>query len=76
MAEHRDGPIHTWVRFKEDRDLGLRNELVQFYLPLVQKTAERLHAKLPNEVEFDDLFSAGVFGLVEAIEAFDTVRQV
>ena len=76
MAESDEGLRQTWARFKKDHDLELRNELIQSYLPLVRNTAERLHAKLPNEVEYDDLFSAGVFGLVEAIEAFDTDRQV
>jgi RNA polymerase sigma factor for flagellar operon FliA len=71
-----EGLRETWLRFKQDRELDLRNQLIQAYLPLVQSTAERLCAKLPNEVEFDDLFSAGVFGLVEAIEAFDMDRQV
>jgi len=76
MARLNEGLRETWLRFKEDRALGLRNQLIQAYLPLVRSTAERLHAKLPDEVEFDDLFSAGVFGLVEAIEAFDMDRQV
>jgi len=76
MAEYDEGLRGTWTRFRENRDLDLRNRLVQAYLPLVQSTAERLHAKLPSEVQFDDLFSAGVFGLVEAIEAFDVDRQV
>jgi len=76
MTERNDGLKQTWLRFKENRDLNLRNQLIQAYLPLVQSTAERLHAKLPQEVEFEDLFSAGVFGLVEAIEAYDMDRQV
>jgi len=76
MARLDDGLRQTWMEFKESRDLAMRNALVQAYLPLVRNTAERLHAKLPNEVEYDDLFSAGVFGLVEAIEAFDLQRQV
>jgi RNA polymerase sigma factor for flagellar operon FliA len=76
MAEFDDGLRDAWARFRENRDLELRNQLVQAYLPLVQNTAERLHARLPSEVEFDDLFSAGVFGLVEAVEAFDVDRQV
>jgi RNA polymerase sigma factor for flagellar operon FliA len=76
MVEYDDGLRGAWARFRESRDLELRNQLVQAYLPLVQNTAERLHAKLPSEVEFDDLFSAGVFGLVEAVEAFDVDRQV
>lgn len=77
MTERNGGPLkQTWLRFKENRDLSLRNQLVQAYLPLVHHTAERLHARLPREVEFDDLFSAGVFGLLEAIEAYDLDRQV
>jgi RNA polymerase sigma factor for flagellar operon FliA len=46
------------------------------YLPLVRYNAERISAKLPDEVELDDLMSAGIFGLMDAIEAFDLSRGV
>jgi RNA polymerase sigma factor for flagellar operon FliA len=38
--------------------------------------AERLHSKMPREVELDDLMSEGIFGLMDAIEAFDPGRGV
>ena len=38
--------------------------------------AERLHSKLPDKVELDDLISAGIFGLMDAIDAFDPERGV
>ena len=45
---------------------------------MVRYNAERVHAKLPDEVELDDLMSAGIFGLMDAIDAFDrrSRRQV
>ena len=46
---------------------ALRNELMEHYLPLVRKSAERLHAKLPNSVQLDDLVSAGVLGLMKTV---------
>ena len=54
----------------------LRNRLVELYLPLVKYNAERIWARLPDGVELDDLISAGVFGLLDAIEAFDLTRGV
>jgi len=65
-----------WVRFKAAGGQELRNRLMEHYLPLVKATAERLYAKLPSEVDVDDLISAGVFGLMDAIEAFDLARGV
>ncbi|MHC4091236.1 MAG: FliA/WhiG family RNA polymerase sigma factor, partial [Planctomycetota bacterium] len=53
-----------------------RNMLMEKYLPIVKYNAERIAAKLPDEVENDDLISAGVFGLMDAIEAFDLSRGV
>ena len=38
--------------------------------------AERIWARLPDGVELDDLISAGVFGLMDAIDAFDLTRGV
>lgn len=67
---------NLWKRFKATGDCALRNLLMETYLPIVRYNADRLSAKLPEEVESDDLFSAGVFGLVNAINAFDIHRGV
>ncbi len=66
-----------WVVFKQDMtDQELRNRLVETYLPLVKYNGERIWARLPEGVELDDLISAGIFGLMDAIDAFDLSRGV
>ena len=69
-------PIELWKRYKADPNDALRNRLIEHYMPLVRYTAERLFAKLPQNVELDDLTSAGVFGMMDAIEGFDLARGV
>jgi RNA polymerase sigma factor for flagellar operon FliA len=66
----------VWLEYKQTGDLSLRNVLLETYQPLVRYNAERIWAKLPDEVELDDLVSAGVFGLMDAIDAFDLSRGV
>ncbi len=66
-----------WQRFKQDQtSQELRNRLVETYLPLVKYNGERIWSRLPEGVELDDLVSAGVFGLMDAIDAFDLSRGV
>jgi RNA polymerase sigma factor for flagellar operon FliA len=66
-----------WEAFKADQEnQELRNRLVENYLPLVKYNGERIWARLPEGVELDDLISAGVFGLMDAIDAFDLSRGV
>ena len=66
-----------WIEFKKDlTNQELRNRLVEIYLPLVKYNGERIWARLPDGVELDDLISAGVFGLMDAIDAFDLARGV
>lgn len=65
-----------WKRYKRNGDEGLRNQLVEHYIHLARYAAERLALKLPDEVDVDDLMSAGIFGLVDAIDAFDLDRGV
>ena len=61
-----------WIEFKRDQNnQDLRNRLVEMYLPLVKYNGERIWSRLPEGVELDDLISAGVFGLMDAIDAFD-----
>jgi RNA polymerase sigma factor for flagellar operon FliA len=66
-----------WQHFKADcTNQDLRNRLVEMYLPLVKYNGERIWSRLPEGVELDDLISAGVFGLMDAIDAFDLSRGV
>ena len=66
----------VWEQYKQSGDESLRNALVENFLPLVRYNAERIGAKLPDEIDNDDLVSAGIFGLLDAIDSFDLERGV
>ncbi len=65
-----------WVEYKNEPSQALRNFFMEKYLHLVRYNAERIYARLPDEVDIEDLMSAGLFGLMDAIDAFDLERKV
>ena len=66
-----------WKTFKKDTsNRELRNQLMENYFPLVKYHGERVWSRLPEGVELDDLISSGIFGLMDAINAFDLSRGV
>jgi len=65
-----------WVTYKKTKDENLRNLLIERYMPLVRSISERLLSTLPKSIELDDLTSAGVFGLIDAIDGFDIDRGI
>jgi RNA polymerase sigma factor FliA len=66
----------VWVNFKATGDPILRNRLIEAYYPLVRYISERLLSTLPRSIELDDLTSAGLFGLMDAIDGFDMSRGI
>lgn len=56
--------------------LQQRDELVVDHLPLVKYLAQRMVTKLPPSVEVNDLVSAGVLGLMDAVEKYEPARGV
>src|SRR5208337_575383 len=46
------------------------------HLPIVRFLARRIHERLPQHVEIEDLFSAGVVGLMDAFSKFDPTKKV
>ena len=74
--EHQANIKKLWIEYKKQPGEAMRNQLMENYLPLVKYNAERVHTKLPDEVDVEDLMSAGIFGLMDAIDAYDLERGV
>jgi RNA polymerase sigma factor for flagellar operon FliA len=74
QAEHSiEEVLETYVRTK---DKNLLSRLIQYYRTLVKNTAERMYSKMPHDVDMDDLISAGMFGLMDALDSFNPDRGV
>ncbi len=65
-----------WVEYKRTEEVDLRNRLIEAYLPLVDYLAERIAERLPRCVDLEEVRSAGVVGLMDAVEGFDLTRNI
>lgn len=64
----------AWDAWHHSKDSTAREWLVVHYASLVKFVAGRLGAGLPRSVDTGDLVSAGVFGLMNAIDRFDPAQ--
>lgn len=60
-----------WEEYIKTKSDKLREQIIIEYVPLVKLVAGRLNMYLGYTVEYDDLVSYGVFGLIDAIDKFD-----
>ena len=70
-TESRPTAQALWQRYHQQASTHAENALVEQYLPLVRSTLGRLAMTLPEHVDQDDLLSAGLVGLLQAIRNFD-----
>lgn len=56
-------------------DYTLRNQIIMEYIPQVKRIVNRIANHLPPSVEVDDLMNAGIIGLIQAIERYDSSRD-
>lgn len=68
--------LALWSEYKSDPSLESREKLILHYSPLVKYVAGRVSSGLPPSVEFADLVSYGVFGLMDAIDKYDPDRGI
>lgn len=65
-----------WKNYKEKQDAGAKEALIVHYVELVKIVAGRLYNSKSRELEYDDLVSFGIIGLIDAIEKFDVEKNV
>jgi len=66
----------TWKVFQNTRDVELRNQILLNYVHLLKHIVARMMPSYRNYVEYDDLFSYGLLGLMDAIEKFDPRKGI
>ena len=65
-----------WNEYAATKSSEVREKLILEYAPLVKLVAGRLSMYLGYNVEYDDLVSYGIFGLIDAIDKFDSMKEV
>ncbi len=65
-----------WDKWSTSRDMEAGNLLIKKYTSLVRYHVQRLSVSLPKSVARDDLYSLGMMGLLDALEKFDSNRDL
>ncbi len=70
------GRKKLWDDYERTKSHEIREKIILEYAPLVKVVSGRLSMYLGYNVEYDDLVSYGVFGLIDAIDKFDSKKAV
>ena len=65
-----------WDEYSANPTPALREKLIIEYSPLVKIVAGKMSMYLGKNVEYEDLVSYGIFGLIDAIDKFDIHKDV
>ena len=65
-----------WESYQKNTVSAIREQIIIEYAPLVKLVAGRLSMYLGYNVEYEDLVSYGIFGLIDAIDKFDRSKDV
>jgi len=61
---------YLWEQYKAHGNIQVRDQLLVQYLPLVKYVAGKMMFSLPTCVDYNDLLSAGVMGLMGGLERY------
>ncbi len=67
--------VESQIKTLNKQDYTLRNQIINEYLPYVNRIVNRIATHLPPTVDKDDLVNVGIIGLIQAIERYDPTRN-
>jgi RNA polymerase sigma factor for flagellar operon FliA len=71
-----DNKGDLWKEYRTSRSRETKDQLILEYAPLVKIVAGRMIAQISQHVEYEDLVSYGILGLIDAIDKFDSEKGV
>lgn len=69
-----DADVELWCRYGQDSNAVNKDAIVRRYLPLVKYVVARMTVVPPVGLDFEDILSFGVIGLLNAIDRFEPER--
>lgn len=76
MLTNNNNQKELWRQYQQTRDPSVRESLILEYSHLIKFIAGRLNIYFGSNIEYDDLVSFGVFGLIDAIDKYDINKGV
>jgi len=65
-----------WISYHNSKDNSVKEKIIENYIPLIKHIVNRMNINLPSYLEYEDLISYGVFGLLQAIERYDAKKGI
>ena len=75
LEEVRKQKIEEKLILKKDITTQERNQIIESYLPMIESITKRISARLPANIQYNDLISSAVIGLMDAIKKYDPNRN-
>lgn len=67
---------NLWINYFDTKDEKAKKDLIENYVPLVKHVISRMNIAPPSYLDYEDLVSYGIFGLIQAIERYDVTKKV
>ena len=67
---------NLWIEYEKTKDSNIREQIIMENVHLVKYVAGRLNAHVGNYVDYEDLISYGILGLIDAIDKYDHKKGV
>jgi RNA polymerase sigma factor for flagellar operon FliA len=71
-----NGADKLWQDYAATKDTAIREKLILEYVHIVKYVAGRVSVHIGNHMDFEDILSYGIFGLIDAIDKFDYLKGV
>jgi RNA polymerase sigma factor for flagellar operon FliA len=71
-----DNAEKLWQNYNNTADKHIKEKIVENYIPLIKHIVNRMNISLPPYLEYEDLISYGIFGLMQAVERYDAKKGI
>lgn len=71
-----DFEYKIWEEYRKTKSSSIKDKIIEKYAHLIKLVAGRISIYTNSQIDYEDLLSYGVFGLIDAIDKFDYEKGI